>query len=198
MHTAVNVLTWFFFYRKPEDLISSTIASTSDLSLNSHVVRTLQSFLRPVTRIISTSEFHPASFLQTINKYDVNEVILDMPIPNTKALIDYVKNEDLTIKYVEKISVFTKDLKLDVLESLDKYFLDSKIVWDLYIEEIGGRFTYKTNDSNGKGNSLGKLDSHLSAKIVVGNDTLLGPDEVGVGEIWIAGCGFNFSVSYLK
>lgn len=121
-----------------------------------------------------------------------------MPIPNTKALIDYVKNEDLTIKYVEKISVLTKDLKLDVLESLEKYFLDSKIVWDLYIEEIAGRFTYKTNGSNGKGNSLGKLDSHLSAKIVVGNDTLLRPDEVGVGEIWIAGCGFNFLVSYLK
>lgn len=152
------------------------------------VIRALKGFMTPVTRIVSTSrEFSAALFLHSIRKNDVTQLFIDLTEVNNVRFIEYLQKTEFIVRGLGRVSFFGKELNEKTV-LLHTSFPGSKVTFEYVIDEFGGTVFSQSLDETTC--ILGKLRSHLRAKIVEENGKTYSPDEVGVGELLV---GSEFS-----
>uniref|UniRef100_A0A336MWB7 CSON006986 protein n=1 Tax=Culicoides sonorensis TaxID=179676 RepID=A0A336MWB7_CULSO len=171
---------------KQDDLFSNTIMSASNFSHPLEVVRALTAYMTPITRIISNSnEFSAAIFLHSIRKNDVTNLFLDLTEQNSLHFIEYLQKTEFVVRGLEKVTFFGNEFN----EKVSKLnFPNAKISFEFIMEELGGS-VFIQKIQNNRSESMGKLTSHIKAKIISENGYSYDPDEVGIGELLI---GSNF------
>lgn len=178
-----------FLFSKQDDLFSNTVISPSNFSHPMEVLRAVKGFMTPVTRIVcTTTEFSAALFLHSIRKNDVTQLFIDLTEANNARFIEYLQKTEFIVRGLERVTLFGKELNENTAR-LHNSFPSSKVTFEYVIDEFGGSVFNQVLGSDGMC-ILGRLGSHLRAKIVEENGKTFSPDEVGVGEL-LVGCDFT-------